>query len=61
MYQYLNYRGPRNRREREKGFVSEFDEIMAANVPNLKKKISRCRKHRGSQERWTQTNLLQDI
>ena len=35
MYQYLNYRGPRRRREKEK----IFEEIIVENFPNSVKEI----------------------
>ena len=35
--------------EKEKGIENVFEEIMAGNFPNLK--ISRYRKHKGSQRR----------
>ena len=39
MHEHLNYRGPRIRREKEKGSEKIFDEIIVENVPNMGKKI----------------------
>ena len=40
MQQHLNYRGPRRRREREKGPEKIFAEIIVENFPNVGKKIA---------------------
>ena len=47
--------------EKEKGIEHVFEEIMCENFPNLKKQLSRHRKHRRPQTSWTQTGLHQDI
>ena len=48
--------------KKERGIEILFGEIMAENFSNLKKEqISRYRRHKGSQVRWTQTDLCQDI
>ena len=37
MHQHLHYRGPRRRRERDKGPEKIFEEIRADNFPNVGK------------------------
>ena len=37
MYQHSQYKGPRRRREREKGAENTFYEILTENFPNVKK------------------------
>ena len=39
MDQHLHYRGPRRRREREKGPEKIFEETIAENFPNMRKEI----------------------
>ena len=39
MHQHSHYRGPRRRREREKGPEKIFEEIIAENIPNMGKEI----------------------
>ena len=39
MEHYSHYRATRGRREREKGIESIFEEVIAENVPNLRKEI----------------------
>ena len=39
MHQYLNYRGPRRRREKKKGYEKIFEEIIVENFPYNKKEI----------------------
>ena len=48
--------------QKEKGIENVFDEIMTKNFPDPNKdQISRYRKHRGPQARWTQANSYQGI
>ena len=39
MLYYLHYRGPRRRREREKGHEKIFEEIIVENFPSMGKEI----------------------
>ena len=39
MHQHLHYRGPRRRREREKGPEKIFEEIIPEKFPNMGKEI----------------------
>ena len=39
MHKYLHYRGPRRKREREKGPEKLFEEIITENFLNMGKKI----------------------
>ena len=40
MQQHLHYRGPRRRRDREKGPEKIFEEIIVKNFPNIGKEIA---------------------
>ena len=40
MQQHSHYRGPRRRREREKGPEKIFEEIIVKNFPNMGKEIA---------------------
>ena len=40
MQQHLRYRGPRRRRDREKGPEKIFEEIIVKNFPNIGKEIA---------------------
>ena len=39
MYQHLNYRGPRRRREKD-SVEKNFEEIIVENFPNMEKEIA---------------------
>ena len=48
--------------ERKKGVETAFNEIIAENIPSLKKKTDiQIQEHRGSQTRWTQRESQQDL
>ena len=50
---WVNTSIPPEWEEREKGVEDMFDEIMTENFLDLKKEVSRYRRYRGSQTRWT--------
>ena len=39
MHQHSNYRGPRRREKKKKGYEKIFEEIIVENFPNMEKKI----------------------
>ena len=39
MYQHSHYRGPKRKRERERGPEKIFEKIIAENFPNMAKEI----------------------
>jgi len=39
MHQHSNYRGPRRRRRKKKGYEKVFEEIIVENFPNMEKEI----------------------
>ena len=49
MHQHSHYKGPRRKRERERGPEKIFEEIMAKNFPKVGKEIAKTKKHRESQ------------